>query len=150
MSADPSRIRGFGLVAMAVVALAAVPGEARAQAGGDSLEIIEPPMLSAGTASYDAGGARDPFVPLFVQLEGPSEGPRIETLRLTGVFLGSPGSSLVVLEDPANRGHFLRVGERIGSAVLVEIRPRSAVFEIREYGATRRKVLELERSEESP
>ena len=129
-----------------------LPGALRAQGEGDSLEILPMPVVSTGTAVYDEGGRRDPFVPLTARLAGDTEeGPRFDSLRLTGVFLGTPGSSLVVLEDPAKRGYFLRVGERIGNAVLIEIRPRSAVFEIREYGAVRRQILELlERSEGTP
>ncbi|MDX1622724.1 MAG: hypothetical protein R3199_01930 [Gemmatimonadota bacterium] len=116
----------------------------------DTLELERPaaPPVT-GTASYDAGGRRDPFVPLTAGLS-PEEGPRFESLELTGVFLGTPGNSLVVLEDPANRGHFVRVGQRIGNARLIEVRPRSAVFQVTEYGTVRREVLELERPEERP
>lgn len=137
----------IALAAFAVGATLAGPRPALGQGEIDSLEIVLPPTVATGTASYDDVGRRDPFVPLIVELETATTGPRFETLRLSGVFLGSPGNSLVVLEDPANRGHFVRVGERLGNAVLVEIRPRSAVFEIREYGAVRREVLELERVE---
>lgn len=134
------------LLAVAALALA-VP--ASAQQPGDSVSVgaAEAPVL--GTATYDAGGRRDPFVPLTTEL-APEEGPRFDSLRLTGVFLGTPGSSLVVLEDPARRGYFLRAGQSIGNARLVEIRPQSAVFEITEYGTTRRKILELERTGEQP
>lgn len=140
------RIR-LTLAAAAGAAAFAAPVPICAQ---DETSFVPPPVAISGTAVYGVGEQRDPFVPLFVELEPSADGPRFDTLRLTGVFLGSPGHSLVVLEDPARRGHFVRVGERIGAAVLIEIRPRSAVFEIREYGAVRRQVLELERSEESP
>ena len=121
-------------------------------AGQEEPEVVVAPEVSPpgmGTASYDGAARRDPFVPLTAEL-GESEGPRFDSLRLTGVFLGTPGNSLVVLEDPARRGHFLRVGQSIGNARLIEIRPQSAVFQITEYGTTRRKVLELERTEEQP
>lgn len=120
-------------------------GEAADQLG-DTLFTVGP-EATTGTAHYDAGGRRDPFVPLTAAGRSRT-GPRFESMKLTGVFLGAPGSSLVVLEDQARRGHFLRVGETLGDARLVEILPRSAVFEIRQYGAVRREVLELERSEE--
>ena len=115
-------------------------------------EVVVDPELAPptmGTASYEAAGRRDPFVPLTTEL-AEDEGPRFDSLTLTGVFLGTPGNSLVVLEDPANRGHFLRVGQSIGDARLIEIRPQSAVFQITEYGTTRRKILELERTGEQP
>lgn len=135
-------------IALLALALAS-PAAASAQQVGDSVAVgrAEAPVM--GTASYDAGGRRDPFVPLTTEL-GPEEGPRFDSLRLTGVFLGAPGSSLVVLEDPARRGYFVRAGQSIGNARLVEIRPQSAVFEITEYGTTRRKILELERTGEQP
>ncbi|HUP19387.1 MAG TPA: hypothetical protein VM778_05465 [Gemmatimonadota bacterium] len=135
------------LVALILAGTALWPRAAFAQ---DEPEILPPPVVSAGTAVYDDGGRRDPFVPLIVELEPFAQGPRFESLRLTGVFLGAPSSSLVVLEDPAKRGYFVRVGEQIGNAVLIEIRPRSAVFEIREYGAVRREVLELRARESTP
>lgn len=136
-------------LATALIAAALVPSPASGQDEIETPELPTPSLQGKGTATYDAGGARDPFVPLTVGLD-PTEGPRFETLRLTGVFVGTPGTSLVVLEDPARRGHFVRLGERVGNARLVEIRPRSAVFEIEEYGAVRREILELERSKERP
>jgi hypothetical protein len=115
---------------------------------GDSVTAFVP-TSALSPAIYDGEGRRDPFDPLTLE-SSPESGPRFETLRLTGVFLGSPGNSLAVLEDPTRRGHFLRVGERIGEARLVQIQPQSAVFEVEEYGTVRREVLRLERSEEKP
>lgn len=117
---------------------------------GDSVTAgVVIPVTMLESAIYDGEARRDPFDPLTI--EGDLEsGPRFETLRLTGVFLGSPGNSLAVLEDPTRRGHFLRVGERIGDARLIQILPESAVFDVEEYGTARREVLRLERSEEKP
>ena len=118
---------------------------------GDSVtagEVIEP-MAGLQPAIYDDGGRRDPFNPLTIAGSIDS-GPRFETLRLTGVFLGAPGNSLVVLEDPSRLGHFMRVGETIAGARLIQIMPDAAVFEVEEYGTARREVLRLERSEEMP
>jgi hypothetical protein len=112
-----------------------------------SLAIV--PTTTLQPAFYDGEARRDPFDPLTLAGELDS-GPRFESLRLTGVFLGSPGNSLVVLEDPTRRGHFLRVGERLGEARLVQILPESAVFNVEEYGTARREVLRLERNEENP
>ena len=71
------------------------------------------------------------------------------SLLLTGIFLGSGANSLAVLEDLTHRGYFVRLGQQIGNARLVEILPQAAVFEVSEYGASRRVVLRLERTEES-
>ena len=140
------------LVRAAVVALLLAPAHLGAQVVGvgdsvTSLAIV--PTTTLQPAFYDGEARRDPFDPLTLAGELDS-GPRFETLRLTGVFLGSPGNSLVVLEDPTRRGHFLRVGERLGEARLVQILPESAVFEVEEYGTARREVLRLERNEENP
>lgn len=146
------RAEVVSIALVTVLALAAAPAPLPGQqdAPPDTLELerpVAPPVT--GTASYDAGGRRDPFVPLTAGLS-PEEGPRFDSLKLTGVFLGTPGNSLVVLEDPANRGHFVRVGQRVGNARLIEVRPRSAVFQVTEFGTVRREVLELERPEERP
>ena len=145
MRADPRRIVIGGAAALCLL----VPALADAQVVvGDSVTSFVPASALA-PAIYDGEARRDPFDPLTLE-SSPEAGPRFEALRLTGVFLGSPGNSLVVLEDPTRRGHFLRVGESIGAARLVQIQPQSAVFDVEEYGTVRREVLRLERSEEKP
>jgi hypothetical protein len=157
MRADPRRLlaRGttcaFLLAGGATVALL-FPSPLDAQiAVGDSVTAgdVIVPVSGLQPAIYDDGGRRDPFEPLTIAGSMDS-GPRFETLRLTGVFLGAPGNSLVVLEDPSRLGHFLRVGESIAGARLIQIMPDAAVFEVEEYGTARREVLRLERSEEMP
>lgn len=142
---------GLTLASATVAALLAVAPEIVAQDSSlpDTLTMAVVPFTALEPAIYDAGGRREPFDPLTVAGDFDT-GPRFETLRLTGVFLGAPGNSLVVLEDPTRRGHFLRVGERLGQARLIQIMPDGAVFEVEEYGIGRREVLRLERSEENP
>lgn len=146
MRADLRRLPAWGTL----VALVALPALAEGQetAPPDTVSIGVAPAVALEPAFYDGGGRRDPFDPL--TLEDSGAGPRFETLRLTGVFLGAPGNSLVVLEDPTRRGHFLRLGEEIAGGRLIQILPQSAVFEVEEYGTVRREVLRLERSEETP
>lgn len=146
MRADPRRIPAWG-AAFALLALP-IPVEGQEAAARDTVVIGVAPAIALEPAIYDTGARRDPFDPL--TLESGLSGPRFETLRLTGVFLGAPGNSLVVLEDPTRRGHFLRLGEEIAGARLIQILPESAVFEVEEYGAVRREVLRLERNEERP
>jgi hypothetical protein len=105
-----------------------------------------PDIARIEPASYHDRGRRDPFVPLTSGAD-PGEGPRFETLRLTGIFLGSPSHSLVVLEDPMRRGHFARVGEKIGNARLLAIHSKSADFEVDDYGSVRRESLRLDRAD---
>jgi hypothetical protein len=121
------------------VAPQAVLGQQTTPPEGLDLVRVEP-------ASYHDHGRRDPFVPLTSGAD-PGEGPRFETLRLTGIFLGAPGHSLVVLEDPMRRGHFARVGEKIGNARLLAIHSESADFEVDDYGSVRRESLRLDRAD---
>ena len=143
---------GRALVRGAILALLLAPAQLAGQGVvvGDSVTALAVvPSSVLQPAFYDGEARRDPFDPLTLAGELES-GPRFETLRLTGVFLGTPGNSLLVLEDPTRRGHFLRVGERIGDSRLVQILPESAVFDVEEYGTARREVLRLERNEENP
>ena len=146
MRADPRRIPAWG----AAIALLALPitVEGQEAAVPDTVLIEVAPGVALEPAIYDTGARRDPFDPL--TLESGEGSPRFETLRLTGVFLGAPGNSLVVLEDPTRRGHFLRLGEELAGVRLIQILPESAVFEVEEYGTVRREVLRLERNEERP
>jgi len=147
MRADPRRLVARG----SAVALLALPATLGAQevAAPDTVTIEVAPAIALEPAIYDGGARRDPFDPLTIESGGDSA-PRFEVLRLTGVFLGAPGNSLVVLEDPTRRGHFLRLGEEIAGARLIQILPEAAVFEVEEYGTVRREVLRLERNEEKP
>lgn len=116
----------------------------------DEMDVLAPvdPVQEYEIADYGDDGRRDPFSPLHVEGLRDSLAPRFEELTLKGVFLGSPGNSLVVLEDLNYRGWFLRVGDWIANARLIEILPEAAVFEVDEYGFTRREVLLLESAEE--
>lgn len=157
MRADARRLLARGTTCALLIAGGAtvallLPSRLDAQiAVGDSVTAgaVIVPVAGLQPAIYDDGGRRDPFQPLTIAGSVDS-GPRFETLRLTGVFLGAPGNSLVVLEDPSRLGHFMRVGESIAGARLIQIMPDAAVFEVEEYGTARREVLRLERSEERP
>jgi hypothetical protein len=152
----PERLRAAGLLSAALILLVPVllvPATTlRAQDEPTSPQVVIPPGTVTSVTSvahYDGGGRRDPFVPLYGDAVGGASGPRFETMELTGIFLGSGANSLVVLEDPTHRGYFVRLGQQIGSARLVEIMPQAAVFEVREYGASRRIVLQLESTQEN-
>lgn len=152
----PDRLRAAGLLSAAIIlivpALLVSATTLRAQDEPTSPQVVIPPgTLTSVTsvAHYDGGGRRDPFAPLYGDAVPGGSGPRFETLEITGIFLGSGTNSLVVLEDPTHRGYFVRLGQQIGNARLVEIMPKAAVFEVREYGASRRIVLQLERTQEN-
>ena len=147
--ATPESLRRAGLLAAGAL-LIATPASGQRQPP-DSVEVVIPaPSRSmGGIARYEGGGRRDPFTPLFEEGEGGVTGPRFQQLKVTGIFRGGGANSLVVLEDPTHRGYFVRLGQTIGNARLVEILPQAAVFEVREHDASRTVVLRLERAEEN-
>lgn len=126
-----------------LLAILVAPIDARAQQGLGGAEVVS--VASPVTpAAYISDGRRDPFLPLTGTYASEADGaPRLEQLDLTGIFVGAPGNSLVVLEDPTRRGHFVRVGESLGNARLLEILRDAAVFEVDDYGILRRDTLRL-------
>ncbi|MGH2690556.1 MAG: hypothetical protein ACRDKW_17365, partial [Actinomycetota bacterium] len=118
-----------------------LPSQVPAQ---EEIGPVETKPLAPIPAAYVSDGRRDPFLPLTGIHSGKEDGaPRLEQLELTGVFRGGPGNSLAVLEDHARRGHFVRVGETLGNARLLEILSDAAVFEVDDYGIVRRDTLRL-------
>ena len=93
------------------------------------------------------GGTRDPFASLFdVALSG----PEFANLELVGVYqdLRNPANSVIVLrEKVALKRYKLRVGDQVGRARVVQIRPRDAVFTISDFGFERQETLSLRKQE---
>ena len=112
----------------------------------DSIEKAREIEVMRETFAY-AGGTRDPFASL---INGASTGPEIADLDLVGVYqdLRSSGNSVVVLREKATaKRHKMRVGDQLGRARLVQIRPRDAVFTIRDFGFERQETLSLRKQE---
>lgn len=112
----------------------------------DSIQKAREIEVMRETFAY-AGGTRDPFASL---LDGSSTGPEIADLDLVGVYqdLRSTGNSIVVLREKATaKRHKMRVGDQLGRARLVQIRPRDAVFTIRDFGFERQETLSLRKQE---
>jgi hypothetical protein len=112
----------------------------------DSIQKAREIEVMRETFAY-GGGTRDPFASL---LDGSSTGPEIADLDLVGVYqdLRSKGNSIVVLREKATaKRHKMRVGDQLGRARLVQIRPRDAVFTIRDFGFERQETLSLRKQE---
>jgi hypothetical protein len=112
----------------------------------DSIQRAREIEVMRETFAY-AGGTRDPFASL---IDGSSMGPEIADLDLVGVYqdLRSTGNSIVVLREKATaKRHKMRVGDQLGRARLVQIRPRDAVFTIRDFGFERQETLSLRKQE---
>jgi hypothetical protein len=112
----------------------------------DSIQKAREIEVMRETFAY-AGGTRDPFASL---INGSATGPEIADLDLVGVYqdLRSSGNSVVVLREKATaKRHKMRVGDQLGRARLVQIRPRDAVFTIRDFGFERQETLSLRKQE---
>ena len=112
----------------------------------DSIQKAREIEVMRETFAY-AGVTRDPFASL---INGSASGPEIADLDLVGVYqdLRSSSNSIVVLREKATaKRHKLRVGDQLGRARLVQIRPRDAVFTIRDFGFERQETLSLRKQE---
>jgi type II secretory pathway pseudopilin PulG len=112
----------------------------------DSIQKAREIEVMRETFAY-SGGTRDPFASL---LNGSASGPEIADLDLVGVYqdLRGTGNSVVVLREKATaKRHKMRVGDQLGRAKLVQIRPRDAVFTIRDFGFERQETLSLRKQE---
>jgi hypothetical protein len=112
----------------------------------DSIQKAREIEVMRETFAY-AGGARDPFASL---INTSKLGPEISDLELVGVYqhLRIPSNNLVILREKVTaKRHKLRVGDQLGRARLVQIRPREAVFMIHDFGFERQETLSLRKQE---
>ena len=115
-------------------------------AAADSARRAREIEVMRETFAY-GGGTRDPFASLFdVTLSG----PEFANLELVGVYqdLRNPANSVIVVrERVALKRYKLRVGDQVGRARVVQIRPRDAVFTISDFGFERQETLSLRKQE---
>lgn len=112
----------------------------------DSIRKAREIEVMRETFAY-SGGSRDPFASL---LNTTAAGPEIGSLELVGVYqnLRDSDNSVVVLRDKGTAKRWkLRVGDQVGRARLVQIKPRDAVFTIRDFGFERQETLSLRKQE---
>jgi hypothetical protein len=150
--------RAFALMFLAGILLLALPSLSKGQEAGEadipaserSPLILEPKpkaiLPDLVPFVYNAKGRRDPFIPLITK--GSDEtAPSLASLMLTGL-IWNRNDKLAILEDPAGRGYPLRIGDRLGSATLVDIRDNSVLFKVLLYGEVHMHTLKLIRKEE--
>ena len=113
----------------------------------DSVQRAREIEVMRETFAY-AGGTRDPFSSL---INMDKSGPEISDLDLVGVYLDlrTPSNNVVVLREKgaSAKRHKMRVGDQLGRARLVQIRPRDAVFMIQDFGFERQETLSLRKQE---
>ena len=115
-------------------------------AAADSARKAREIEVMRETFAY-TGGTRDPFNSL---INMASAGPELGELELVGVYqdLRASSNSIVVLREKVSlKRHKMRVGDRVGRARLVQIRPRDAVFTIQDFGYERQETLSLRKQE---
>jgi hypothetical protein len=122
--------------------------QAEAEAAlADSVQKAREIEVYRETFAY-AGGTRDPFASL---INKDKVGPEIADLDLVGVYmdLRTPSNNVVVLREKGTsaKRHKMRVGDQLGRARLVQIRPRDAVFTIQDFGFERQETLSLRKQE---
>lgn len=136
------RLATLGLAVLAVGGVAiAQQGPARAAdapttapAAADSGVIILREIFE-----YEAAGRRDPFAPL---LETDELRPTIQELRLTGVLV-HPTRPIAVMRDGEGTQYRVTTGMSVGRMRVVQIKPRTVIFQFSEYGYDRRDSLVL-------
>ncbi len=97
-------------------------------------EILEEPATT-DSYRYDPQGRRDPFRSLIGPSPRLDQGPRppgvpgflIDEMKLQGVFKTSQGFSAMV-NGPDNKGHLLRVGDKVFDGEVIRITATSVVF----------------------
>jgi hypothetical protein len=143
LAATPAGERGDSNKAMA----GSIKGMSDAEAAmADSVQKAREIEVMRETFAY-AGGTRDPFNSL---INIGKMGPEVADLDLVGVYqdLRLPSNSMVVLrEKVTTKRHKMRVGDQLGRARLVQIRPRDAVFMIKDFGFERQETLSLRKQE---
>ena len=115
-------------------------------AGADSARRAREIEVMRETFAY-GGGTRDPFASLF---DAALSGPEFANLELVGVYqdLRNPANSVIVVrEKVAQKRYKLRVGDQVGRARVVQIRPRDVVFTIHDFGFERQETLSLRKQE---
>lgn len=88
---------------------------------------------------YEAAGRRDPFAPLLNTAE---LRPTIQELRLTGVLV-HPTRPIAVMRDGDGTQYRVTTGMSVGRMRVVQIKPKTVVFQFQEYGYDRRDSLVL-------
>ena len=155
--------RKLGALAALLLATAALPAGARAQAhpaGKPGLPSMRRDTslvgidTSGGKVEYRrevfhyAGGSRDPFQTL---ITSGGVGPGITDLRLVSITYDPVyGRSVaIIIETKGEKIHRLHRGDTVGRLRVLQIRQYEVVFQIEEFGFERQAVLTLQRQAEA-
>jgi hypothetical protein len=133
-------LAGAGLLLVTAGPIAAQDPTTAPTAGDTTALVFEREVFR-----YPEYARRNPFASLLTS----EDGPRFEQLRLLGIIYSADRSkSVAMFTDAAPEGerrpsYRLRVGDRLGTAVVLDIQPRHVVMEVTEFGLAERRTLEL-------
>jgi hypothetical protein len=133
-----------------VAVLTAEPAKAQQSAPTDAQPQLAPgsPEQSADSTMvimreafvYDRGGRRDPFLSLM----GTEElRPLISELELVGVLYNTQRQVAILRDVETKQQYRVTVGASVGRMRVAQIRPKSVIFNIEEFGFSRQDSLVL-------
>ena len=96
--------------------------------------------------NYEAGGRRDPFVPLVgyaLSEGGKASHLTVENMNLIGILWGDKGY-YALIKDGQNNGYILRKGDKVASGEVVEVNNQAIVFDIMHAGVVTKFELRLQ------
>ncbi len=141
---------GLGLMVLAT------PGAVAAQNPGQPGAAAETELVfEREVFQYPEFTRRNPFIPL----DTDSEGPRFDQLSLIGVMYSAedPASSVAVvstggvtfqddgtMSPVAGDAFYLKVGQRLGNVIVVQILREQVIVDVEEFGLTDRRTLEIQ------
>ncbi|HEU4988300.1 MAG: hypothetical protein KGL93_05575 [Gemmatimonadota bacterium] len=100
-----------------------------------------PSYVMRESFDYDREGARDPFVSL---LNTSELRPVLADLHLIGILYDANGRrSVAIMRDQTNQLYRATVGQTLGRMRVAQIKPRSVIFTIEEFGFNRQDSLVL-------
>jgi Tfp pilus assembly protein PilP len=118
----------------------------------ESLMVVSPPKGAAIAAIpqrefiyYDSQERRDPFVPLTERITtefGEVPLPTFESLTLVGILKDQEGNR-ALLEDERGYGYIMKSGDQIKNGFVVSVEDNKVIFQIQEYGWSKKMALEL-------
>ena len=104
-------------------------------------ELNKEIKLDNKTYKYASFGKKDPFLPFFDTID---QGMNIDAVRIVGI-IWEDQNPIVILEDVNGSGasYTLKENDPIQNGKVFKITPREVIFELTEFGMTRRFAMQL-------
>jgi hypothetical protein len=104
-------------------------------------DTVVPTFVMREAYDYSGSGRRDPFVSLLTTND---LRPALADLHVVGILYDVSGRrSVAILRDQQNTQYRAMVGSTLGRMRVAQIKPRSVIFTIEEFGFSRQDSLVL-------